>query len=161
MKRLSTLVALLVLSVNAFAEVSNSEKKALLELNKSTNGAQWTNKWDVTKPVANWYGVKVENDKVVAIDLSDNNLSGTLSAKLGDLKNLQSLVLFKNSIEGVIPATLGQLKNLQVLNLSFNKMSGEIPAEISGAVSLKELTLFMNNLTGTIPASIGKLTQLQ
>ena len=90
MKRISTLFALLVVSVASFAEVSNAEKKALLDFNKTTNGTQWTNKWDVTKPVSNWYGVKVENDKVVAIDLSDNNLSGTLSAKLVDLKNLQS-----------------------------------------------------------------------
>ena len=121
MKQIATLITVFVLSVNSFAEVSKAEKKALLELYKLTNGAQWINKWDCSKPVSTWYGVTVANDKVVSITLSENNLTGTLPAQIGDLQHLQSLVLFKNNLQGVLPSSLGLLKNLRVLNVSFNK----------------------------------------
>ncbi len=161
MKSIVTLFALFFLSVSALAEVSNAEKKALLEFNTAANGAQWINKWDITKPVSTWYGVSVVNDKVVGINLSDNNLTGFLTPHLCDLKNLQVLVLFKNKLEGELPIAIGQLKNLQVLDVSFNQISGRIPSDIAGAVALRELILFMNNFSGPIPDSIGALTHLE
>ncbi len=41
MKNITALALLLLMSVSAFAEVSPSERKALLKLYKSTNGKEW------------------------------------------------------------------------------------------------------------------------
>ena len=141
MKATFTILMTLFLSVMTYAEVSVSEKNALIELNKATQGQNWTKKWDFNAPVSTWYGVKLFNDRVVAIDLSDNNLSGMLPTNISDLKYLRTLNLFKNQISGTIPQSIGNLKSLQVLNLSFNKLSGSIPLEIADATSLKEIVL--------------------
>src|SRR6476661_8144923 len=100
-----TLLLLFVLgtSISALANVSPSEKNALIKLYNATNGKQWTTKWDLSQPVENWSGVKVANDKVISIDLSNNNLTGTLPSEIGNLSNLQQLNLFRNSITGEIP----------------------------------------------------------
>src|SRR6476620_326745 len=124
MKRITTLILFFVATASTMANVSASEKEALVKLYKATNGSQWTNKWDLNAPVASWYGIKLQNDKVISIDLSNNNLTGTLPAEITTLTYLQQLNLFKNAISGNIPTTIGNLKQLKTLNLSFNKLSG-------------------------------------
>ncbi|WP_298116107.1 Two component regulator three Y domain protein [Flavobacterium sp.] len=161
MKSIFTFLVITFLSTTAFAEVSVSEKNALIELNKSTNGSQWNIKWDLNSSVSTWYGVKVVNDKVVAIDLSSNNLSGTLPVVISDLVNLKSLILFQNSIIGELPKSIGNMKSLEVLNVSFNKLSGSLFAEVCNATSLKTVELFMNNLSGSIPSEIKNLKKLE
>lgn len=51
------------------ADVSVAEKNALIQLYNATNGANWTSKWDLNAPVSSWYGVKIQDDKVVAVEL--------------------------------------------------------------------------------------------
>jgi hypothetical protein len=41
-------------------------------------------------PVNSWFGVKVEGDKVISINLSDNNLSGSIPAEISELVSLQN-----------------------------------------------------------------------
>ena len=55
-----------------------TDKAALIVLYNSTNGAEWENKagWLTDAPVAEWYGVTVEGERVVKIELHDNNLRG-------------------------------------------------------------------------------------
>ena len=78
MKKTTTLIFLLFFSISIpiFSNVSASEKNALIKLYKSTNGNQWKIKWNLNTPISSWYGVKLQNDKVIALDLSDNNLVG-------------------------------------------------------------------------------------
>ena len=127
MKKLSTLTLMLLVTLSSFADVSNSEKTALVKFYQATKGFQWTTKWDLKAPVATWYGVKIENDHVVGLTLTNNNLNGELPIELFSLEHLQELNLFKNTITGVIPSSISNLKELRVLNLSFNKISGNIP----------------------------------
>lgn len=161
MKSTFTILVLFLISFSSFAEVSDAEKNALIKLNNATNGGQWTTKWNLNTAVSTWYGVKVVNDKVVAIDLSSNNLAGVLPSEISDLQSLKSLVLFQNKITGTIPASIGKLSSLEVLNVSFNQLSGEIPTELCNATSLKTIELFMNGLTGSIPSQINKLNKLE
>ena len=95
MKSILTYVLTLIVTVSTFAEISISEKKALLQLNKSTNGDQWSTKWDLNAPVVTWYGVTIQNDKVVAIDLSSNKLSGKLPSEVSNLIYLNRWYCFK------------------------------------------------------------------
>ena len=131
MKSIFTLLLVILFSISSFAEVSALEKSALIQFYKSTNGASWTSKWNLSQPVANWSGVTLLNNKVVAINLPNNNLSGNLPNEICNLEFLTTLNLFKNNISGSIPSSIGTLKSLEVLNISFNKLSGNLPVEIS------------------------------
>jgi Leucine-rich repeat (LRR) protein len=112
MKTIFTYVTLLFVTASSFAEISSAEKNALIKLNKATKGSQWINKWDLKSPVTTWFGVEIQNDKVVSLKLVNNNLNGELPSEIGDLTSLQDLNLFRNNITGVLPSSIGNLKNL-------------------------------------------------
>ena len=115
---------LIFVSLTAFAGISVSEKKALISIYQSLNGKNWNTKWDLNKPETTWFGVQIVGDKVIALDLSNNNLSGTIPTEIGQLVHLQKLNLFKNQIEGQIPNVFGSMKDLKELNLAFYNLSG-------------------------------------
>ena len=117
MRKITVLLFLTALvSTSALASVSLSEKDALVKLYIATNGSQWKNKWDLNEPVSKWYGVKLSEDKVISLDLSNNNLVGELPAEIGSLIYLQKLKLTRNSISGVIPESIGNMKLLKIIN---------------------------------------------
>jgi hypothetical protein len=82
MKTIFTYTIAILFSVSAFAEVSKTEREALVKLYKSTNGAKWIKTWDLKSPVSTWFGVEVKDDKVVSLKLMNNNLSGQLPEEL-------------------------------------------------------------------------------
>ena len=55
-----------------------TDKEVLIAQYNSTNGAGWRNKqgWLTDAPVGEWYGVTVEGERVVKIELETNNLRG-------------------------------------------------------------------------------------
>ena len=117
-------------SFSMFAGVSNYDKLSLLKLYNATNGVNWKVKWNLSAPVDNWYGIKLEGSKIVEINLENNNLTGTLPAEIVNLADLIKLDLSRNGITGTIPENIQELKSLESLNLSFNKISGKIPENI-------------------------------
>ena len=50
-------------------EILEQDKKVLLELYQSTSGDNWTTPWDLTAPISEWKGVRLENGRVVEINL--------------------------------------------------------------------------------------------
>jgi len=52
---------------------------------------------------------------VTTIDLSSNNLHGTIPSSLGSLSSLTGVTLAANNLTGTIPSQLGSLANLHVL----------------------------------------------
>ena len=79
---------------------------------------------------------------LTALDVSHNQLSGSLPAEVRHLSNLTTLDLSYNNFTGV-PAEIGQLKELTSLNLSHNPITG-LPLEIGNLTHLMVL-----NLSGT------------
>ena len=156
MKTYKITFILLFVSALAFCNVSNKEKEALISLYNATQGQNWMSSWNLESPVSTWDGVTVEDNKVIALDLSFNNLQGQLPEQIGDLIYLKELVLFRNKLEGSIPASIGNLNELKVLNLAFNKLEGTLPDSIGNLTSLVTLEAFMNNLEGEIPTTIGQ-----
>ena len=126
-----------MLSAFTFADVSKTEKDALIALYNTANGKEWNNTWDLDKSVSEWYGITLENDKVIAINLSFNNLKGSL------------------------PSEISQLTALKELNLSFNKLNGQLPKSITSLENLEVLKLFSNGFSGAIPKDIGNLKNLK
>ena len=76
---------------------------------------------------------------VVSLDLSNNNLEGSLPAEVRQLANLETLDLSNNQFTGV-PAEIGQLTQLRVLNLSNNPITG-LPRELGNLSNLEILDL--------------------
>ena len=68
-------------------------------------------------PSTDWYGVTIDaNGRVTTLDLSDNQLSGSIPAQLGNLSSLESLYLSFNQLSGSIPKELGNLSSLESLS---------------------------------------------
>jgi len=161
MKRLILSLSLCFATVSMFAQISNTEKQALTDFYSATNGDQWVNSWDLTQPVENWDGVTIEDNKVVAIRLLFNNVTGEIPASLGTLKNLKELELSFNKISGELPSELGNLENLEILAFNGNDLTGSIPSNIGSLSNLKQLHLSSNHLTGVVPASLENLKNIE
>ena len=166
---LSGLIALTLLLLSlappaATAVPTGADRTALEALYTATDGPNWTDNtnWLSTAPLGDWYGVTTDSDgQVTELNLSNNNLIGSIPAELRNLVNLDQLYLRLNALSGSIPAELGQLTNLRRLNLNYNALSGSIPAELGQLTNLQYLYLQGNALSGPIPAEVGRLTQLQ
>ena len=99
--------------------------RALIALNNATGGASWmkdtnwstsTNSAPTAEELDAWYGVTVTDGRVRGLDLSANNLTGTLPANLGELAALESLALNSNTLTGTLPESLTNLKVLATLH---------------------------------------------
>ena len=88
-------------------------------------------------------------------------LSGPIPAALGDLPNLERLLLYGNGFSGAIPAELGRLPNLKSLLLHDNEFTGQIPGELGDLSGLRYLWLDDNDLSGAIPPQLGNLSELR
>ena len=119
---------------------SSPDRTALIALYDATDGANWTTKtnWkDESKPISTWYGVTVSQNRVTSLNLSNNNLSGMIPGKLGDLSNLTILNLFGNALTGSIPKELGKLSRLTNLGLFRNQLSRSIPSQLGNLSNLE------------------------
>ncbi len=156
-----------------YAPCRESDSLALVALYNSTNGPNWTNTWDLTQPMDTWYGIGVnENGCVTCIDMDGvvncggnvstpgNNLTGSIPPEIGNLANLEILVLYSNQLSGSIPPELENLNNLIYLNLAVNQLSGEIPPQLGNLSNLVELNLKSNQLSGSIPWQLSNLSNL-
>lgn len=144
-------------STIVLAKVSVNEKKVLLDFYESTNGANWTIKWDLSRSISNWHGVGVENGKIVSLNLFNNNLTGTLPGSIGKLRHLKVFNVAFNAIGGNIPENIVLLKKLRVLRLGKNHFKGSIPATIGNLENLEVLDMFGNALSGQLPKGLGKM----
>ncbi|GLJ21115.1 hypothetical protein SUGI_0386010 [Cryptomeria japonica] len=88
---------------------------------------------------------------VLAIDVSQNNFSGSIPSALASCKGLEYLNLSGNAFEGPIPASLSYLQNLKYMDLSCNNLSGTVPVALKRTKMLQHLNLSSNRLIGEVP----------
>ncbi|GKV48978.1 hypothetical protein SLEP1_g55750 [Rubroshorea leprosula] len=99
--------------------------------------------------------------KLESINLSGNQLSGSIPDSIGQLSKLESIYLSVNQLSGSIPNSIGQLSKLESINLVLNQLSGSIPESIGQLSKLESIDCFGNQLNGSIPDSIGQLSKLE
>ena len=161
--RMSTLLALTPLPADA-QQLHAGDKAALKALYDATGGDSWyyNNNWNTAEPFNTWYGVATDaNGRVTYLDLSSNEMSGSIPAELGNLTELTELYLNDNALHGQIPSELGNLASLEKLYIQSNGLSGPIPSSLGNLTNLESLELRDNRLSGSIPASLGSLTTLK
>ena len=130
---------------------SLQDSLALVALYNATNGANWTNKTNwLTGYFSTWFGVTMSGPNVTGINLSSNNLVGTIPAAVSNLSHVTSLNLGGNQLSGPVPS-LPSL--LQKLNLSNNKLTAlpTLPSVIISAdLSQNKLTQLGNMTTTSV-----------
>ena len=133
----------------------------LLDLQATLGGTSLD--WAVGIAMDSWKGIVVSRTpaRVTQLDLSNEGLTGTIPAKLGDLSALTFLRLRSNNqLDGTIPAKLGDLSDLTELYLADNGLTGPIPAKLGDLSALTDLDLSNNQLTERIPTALGNLSAL-
>lgn len=113
-----------------------------------------------------------------AITVQVTSIEGNIPSDIGNLVNLQNLLLTKSKMGGVIPESIGKLtqmtqlafgecqfkaplpesltnlKNLILMQFTGNPLGGEIPTWLSSFPKLEDLRMAKCQLTGEIPASL-------
>ena len=142
-RRLITLLGVLLLVTlsgrTVRAQVAEADSLALVALYNATDGANWADNTNwLTTPVSQWFGVTVDGDRVTELNLTGNQLTGSIPPELGNLANLTRLILFLNQLTGAIPVELGSLTNLTDLSLEINQLTGRF--RWNSAISPTSLT---------------------
>ena len=138
----------------------------LRSLYDAAGGPHWRSSWDLRKnpcgDVAQgggaWHGVTCRGDRVIAIELSNNGLTGRLPADmLGKLGALETLSINNNrGLSGDIPSHgLARATSLRWLSLHSNGLGGTLPEDVVRLSSLEWLSLYGNRVEGTIPEGLG------
>ncbi len=141
------------------------DSMVLIHFMSATSGDKWSIKWDTRKPVREWYGVKMEGNKVVEMNLSNNNLQGSLSSLLLRfdtafiMSELKILKIAGNHLKGSISANFFGMKKLEVLDLDNNELT-EIPNAVNRLQKLTTLWLSRNQLE-KLPDSLAYLPNIR
>ncbi|XP_039805830.1 LRR receptor kinase SERL2-like isoform X3 [Panicum virgatum] len=141
----------------------NYEVQALMTIkNLLTDPHGVLKNWDKDSvDPCSWTTVTCSQDKLVTgLEAPSQSLSGMLSPTIGNLTNLQIVLLQNNNITGPIPAEIGKLSKLKTLDLSSNHLDGGIPTTVGHLQSLQYLRLNNNTLSGPFPSASANLPQL-
>ncbi|KAI0501300.1 hypothetical protein KFK09_016244 [Dendrobium nobile] len=94
-------------------------------------------------------------------DLSYNNdLGGQVTPDIGNLQQLEALMLVSCSFSGTVPSEIVKLTRLTFLALNSNQFIGNIPASLGCLFKLSWLDLADNQLSGSLPVSNGSVPGL-
>lgn len=133
----------------------------LVEIN-THHYISWSNTLNKVS-LKNWSKIPSEIWKLINlkhIELTHQNIIGTMPKEIWTLKKLEILHLAHNNLTWEIPTELFSLKNLKEVWLSNNSLSGEIPKEIWNLINLENLYLSGNKLTWVIPMELLSLQKL-
>ncbi|KAJ8764667.1 hypothetical protein K2173_007754 [Erythroxylum novogranatense] len=99
---------------------------------------------------------------VLFLDVSYNNLSGTIPQCLGNFSDsLLALILANNSFKGGIPKTFSKGSRLRLVDLSHNRLEGRLPRSLAYCKMLEGLDLSENHFSDSFPSWLGVLPRLQ
>ncbi|MCB0646280.1 MAG: hypothetical protein KDC49_06435 [Saprospiraceae bacterium] len=102
--------------------------------------------------ICKWEGIRCnEQLKVVGLSLPANNIIGRIDSNIVKLKSLADIDLSENQLTDTLSRALFQLPKLKRLDLSHNLIQGNLHLDYSASSSLKEVYLSDNQLSGRLP----------
>ncbi|KAJ8755637.1 hypothetical protein K2173_022232 [Erythroxylum novogranatense] len=150
-----------LLTTSAFASLLN-DFHALLNLKHGFEFPEPAlDTWNSSSPssVCSWTGVQCSNKRVVALDLTDLNLYGSVSPRqISRLDQLTILSLAGNNFTGTIEVV--GLINLRFLNISNNELSGDLDWNYTSLSDLELFDAYNNNFTAPLPLGVLSLKKL-
>ncbi len=153
MKTLQTLLLLFLISICVNGQDRKADSLVLVSIYNKLDGPNWVgaDNWLSDKPIENWKGVKLVNDRVYKLNLNNFKVKGQFPVEVSKLDKLNTLEIKGGELIGGIPVEIQELKELSRLILDRDKLDGEIPNIFKNMDNLATLTLNTNNLTGTLP----------
>ncbi|GJN28572.1 hypothetical protein PR202_gb16771 [Eleusine coracana subsp. coracana] len=91
------------------------------------------------------------------LQISLNNLSGTIPASLSHITTLAVISCAYNNFVGNVPDEFAKLSNMQQLYLGANQLSGRFPGAIMNFSALTDLSLGLNKFNGEVPPDLGRV----
>eukprot|EP01084_Bolivina_argentea_P035431 65716_1 len=157
-----------------------TECNALIHFAQSTKYFNWKNNthWlNDSVSYCKWFGIHCNtNHNVIAMNLSSNNLNGSIPHSITDLsylqildfhstKNLSQPWLYQDTIfnNTICPSSIlnGSLSQLKYIDLGYSYIKGTLPNTINQLSDyMTYLRLDTCRFTGTIPNTIIELTKL-
>ena len=141
------------------------QRYALLTFWFNTGSFTWTNLsgWLVQKDECKWFGITCNATKpgvgaglqnsVPVINLTANNIHGTISPDLGLLTTLVSVDFNNNYLTGSLPTSISNWTALQSFFISYSGkggLTGTLPSPIGQWTDLQSFAINYNSLTGTL-----------
>ncbi|CAA3016563.1 LRR receptor-like serine threonine- kinase GSO2 [Olea europaea subsp. europaea] len=111
-------------------------------------------------PISSNIGIAMPS--LIELDITRNNLNGTIPLSIGYLIGLTTLVISNNHLSGSSPQfwektpLFRSLNFLKFLSLSNNNLSGEVPSSLGNCTQLRRLDIGDNQFSGKIPVWIGE-----
>ena len=100
-------------NVSSCEDLDLNTLRALFALYNSTNGSDWNDRtnWNSDAPLDEWYGISIGGDgRITELNLSGNNLAGTLPADLANLSELKRIDFSENAgLTGPLPENWPEL----------------------------------------------------
>ncbi|XP_077215470.1 putative receptor-like protein kinase At3g47110 [Tasmannia lanceolata] len=118
--------------------------------------------WNRTLHLCEWKGVRCgrRHKRVTVLDLSGQQVEGSISPAISNLSFLREIHLQENSFSGQIPQEISRLFRLSHLNMSYNLLGGHVPVNLTRCSNLIVIDLEDNQLTGKIPEELSTLSKL-
>ncbi|MEM6319990.1 MAG: 3-coathanger stack domain-containing protein [Bacteroidota bacterium] len=157
-------------SSNECTICEHPDYQALKAVYDATGGPNWTENTGWSEPNSNqcdpcsWSRIDCDTSgRVIGLNLSQNNLVGTIPNEIGDLPELENLSFADNGVglTGSLPSSIGNLSKLQWFYARNNNLTGNIPSSLGNLTNLLTFAVQSNNITGKLPPEIGNLTNLQ
>ena len=144
-----------------------SDSLALVKIYTIADGAAWKESrvWDLTKPISEWPGIKLDdNGRVIEMSITNGTVSTVeweIPEELSTLNALKTLQIVGSKLKGEIPAFLYDMTTLEVVRLNSNDLTGSLSDKLGQLTNLTDLYINLNKqFGGTIPATIGQLKNL-
>lgn len=129
------------------------------------NNSQWNtdDHWISPTPVCQWYGIDCEDQRrIVHLNLTNNNLRGSLPTEVQLLSDLRVFDVSQNSLQGTVPESIGNAMTvLEYLVWNENAFSGTLPTTWRNMSNLVNAQLYQNQLHGSLPTELNQWTRLQ
>ena len=110
-------------SDDARATTISEDGVVLAAFYNATGGDNWRSKtnWLSQEPLGRWAGVVTDDDgRVIALELPNSNLQGSLPAEIGNLSQLQQIFVHDNrGLSGPLPSSMAGMSSMKHLNATF------------------------------------------